>query len=83
MNYTRDFLKMIVLAAQSSSEPELGCSDCWDEVDRFAEMKLAGRDPEEAMPLVADHLRRCGTCSDEFTALLDALKATANLKKNA
>ena len=81
MKYTREFLKMIVLAAQSTNGPELGCDDCWDKVDRFAELTLTGRDAEEAMPLVASHLQRCSACTDEFNALLDALKATVSLKQ--
>jgi predicted anti-sigma-YlaC factor YlaD len=37
-------------------------------------MVLAGKPAEEAMPLVQDHLHRCGPCREEFEALLDALK---------
>ncbi|MDZ7680498.1 MAG: hypothetical protein U5J63_02020 [Fodinibius sp.] len=38
-------------------------------------MKLAGKSPEEAMPLVEEHLNRCHECQEEFQILLDALKA--------
>ena len=44
-------------------------------LDRFAEMTLIGKNAAEAMPLVQDHLNRCGNCREEFQALLVALRA--------
>ncbi len=53
---------------------EIGCDECFDRLDEFAEMKLAGKTPEKAMPLVAEHLQKCGECRREFEALLKALR---------
>jgi hypothetical protein len=44
-------------------------------VDRFVEMELSGLDAAAAMPLVQDHLDKCGDCREEFEALLTALRA--------
>ena len=41
----------------------------------FAELHLAGKNAAEALPLVQDHLDRCGNCREEFEALLTALRA--------
>lgn len=79
MKYQKDFLKMIVLAAKGATEHELTCDECWALVDNFAETSLLGKDAAEAMPLVQDHLDKCGECAEELQALLDALKATARL----
>jgi hypothetical protein len=54
---------------------EIGCDDCLEQLDRFVEMTLAEKDAAEAMPLVQDHLDRCGDCREEFNALLLVLKA--------
>ncbi len=40
-------------------------------------MHLAGKNAAEALPLVQDHLERCGDCREEFEALLAALQAEA------
>jgi hypothetical protein len=56
---------------------EIGCDECFEVVDTFAEFKLAGRGAAEAMPLVQDHLERCPPCRQEFEALLDALRAVS------
>ena len=58
-------------------EEEIGCDECFEEVDRFIEMELSGLDAAQAMPLVQEHLKICGDeCREEFEALLAALRAT-------
>ncbi len=54
---------------------EIGCDECYEQLDRFADLHLAGKNAAEAMPLVQDHLDRCGDCREEFEALLAALRA--------
>jgi len=61
--------------ATQSRPDEIGCDDCFEKLHDFAEMKLRGKSPEEAMPLVQDHLNRCSDCREEYEALLEALKA--------
>jgi predicted anti-sigma-YlaC factor YlaD len=56
---------------------EIGCDECFEQLDRFVEMTLAGNNAAEAMPLVQDHLDRCHDCREEFEALLAALRALA------
>jgi hypothetical protein len=80
MEITKDFIKKLIRAALNTSPDEIGCDDCFEELHEFAELKLAGKSPEEAMPLVQDHLERCGACREEFEALLEAMK---NLKDPA
>ena len=70
-------LKQIVREIMATRPDEIGCDDCFEELDRFAEMALAGKNAAEAMPLVQDHLDRCKGCRQEFEALLDALRALA------
>ena len=38
-------------------EEEIGCDECFEEVDRFIEMELSGLDAAQAMPLVQEHLK--------------------------
>ena len=54
---------------------EIGCDECYDELDRFVELKLNSKKPEEAMPLVQEHLNRCPDCREEFEGILAALGA--------
>lgn len=54
---------------------EIGCAECFEQVDRFVDLTLADKNAAEAMPLVHDHLQRCRDCHEEFEALLKALRA--------
>ena len=76
MKLTKDILKQMLQAIASTRPDELTCEECFDRLDEFAEQVLAGKDAEEAMPLVKDHLDRCSACREEFEALLEVLQAT-------
>ena len=70
----RDELNGLVRAILATRPDELGCDECLQQLDRFVEIDLAGSDAAGAMPLVRDHLNRCGDCREEFEALLLALR---------
>lgn len=70
-------LKGMVRNVLTTREDEIGCEECFEEIDRFVEIALAGKDAAEAMPLVQDHLTRCRDCREEFEALLHALRDLA------
>ena len=78
MELSLDILKKMVLAVAGTKPNEMGCDECFEQVDQFVELKLQGKDAAEAMPLIQDHLDRCGGCREEFEALLDCLRATVN-----
>ena len=61
----------------NTHDDEIGCKECCDEIEEFIELKLAGKSPEEAYPLINEHLNKCGDCRQEYEALLEALRATA------
>ena len=75
MTLTPSVLQSLVAKALASRPDEMSCGDCETCVDRFAEMKLAGLDTADALPLVEEHLATCGCCGEEFDALMDALRA--------
>jgi hypothetical protein len=77
MKLDRIKLKEMVRAIANTHGDEIGCDDCFAQLDAFAEMALAGKGAAEALPLVQEHLRHCRDCREEFEALLDALRALA------
>ncbi len=70
-----DSLKRIVRDIMTTRPDEIGCDECVEELDRFVELELAGKNAAEALSLIQDHLDRCGDCHEEFEALLAALRA--------
>jgi len=67
--------KQLVQMVAHTNPDEIGCSECFSELDRFVELVREGKPAEELMPHVKDHLDRCGDCREEYEALLEALRA--------
>lgn len=74
-------LAQMVRMVATTRPDEIGCDECYEQLDRFAELALAGRNAAEAMPLVQDHLERCGDCREEFEALLAALQVEGDMRQ--
>jgi hypothetical protein len=55
--------------------PELGCDDCFDELDRYVELELAGEDADRTVPGLRAHLRGCPACREEYESLRDLVSA--------
>ncbi len=77
MKLELETLKKMVREVITARPDEIGCDECFEQLDRFAEITLAGKEIPEAMRLVQDHLERCDDCREEFEALLAALRAFA------
>jgi hypothetical protein len=54
--------------------PELTCEDCFELLDEYVELKLAGAATEEAIPGMAAHLQGCLACREEHDSLLVLLQ---------
>jgi hypothetical protein len=51
------------------SGPELGCDECFDVLDEFVELELAGLDADARIPGLRAHLEGCPACREEHEAL--------------
>jgi hypothetical protein len=49
--------------------PEVGCDECFDRIDRYVELELAGEDVEAALPGLRVHLAGCPACREEHESL--------------
>ena len=70
-------LRRLVRAIVTARAEEIACDECFEQLDCFVEMTLAGTDAAQAVSLVQDHLERCHDCCEEFEALLTVLRAFA------
>ncbi len=48
---------------------ELGCDECFDELDRYVEVEVRGGDADAAVPGLAAHLEGCPACREEHESL--------------
>ena len=70
-----DVVKLVRVVAETR-ETEIGCDECFERLDSFAELGLSGVEASSVMPLVGDHLDKCEDCRDTFEALHTALRGT-------
>jgi hypothetical protein len=58
------------------SGPEVGCDECFEQLDRFVELEVAGQDADAALPGLRAHLAGCPACREEHESLLALLRAS-------
>ena len=49
--------------------PEVDCDVCFDELDRYVELELAGEDVDTAIPGLRAQLDGCPACREEHDSL--------------
>ena len=54
--------------------PEVSCETCFERLDRYVELELAGADAEAAVPGMAAHLAGCAACREDRDALARLLR---------
>ena len=55
--------------------PELGCDECFEQLDRYVELELAGADADAAVPGMRAHLEGCSACNEDHESLRALLEA--------
>ena len=70
-----DVVKLVRVVAETR-ETEIGCDECFEQLDSFAELGLSRVEAGSVMSLVGDHLDKCEECRGTFEALLTALRST-------
>jgi hypothetical protein len=59
-------------------QPEIGCDACFDELDRYVELEVAGKDADAAVPGLRAHLEGCPACREEHDSLLAFVRSEAD-----
>jgi len=49
--------------------PELGCEECFENLDRYVELELVAADAGTAVPGMSAHLEGCPACAEEHASL--------------
>jgi hypothetical protein len=65
----RPDLKQALGRLLGPSAPEIGCDACFEQLDRYVELELAGEDPDAPIPGLRAHLDGCPACREEHESL--------------
>jgi hypothetical protein len=59
----------LLTALTGPGEPEIGCDECFDALDTYVELMLAGAAADERFPGMRAHLVGCPACHEDFLSL--------------
>ena len=65
----RPELKQALRRLLGPTEPEIGCDECFERLDQYVELELAGQDADAAVPGLRAHLDGCAACREEHESL--------------
>jgi hypothetical protein len=68
------FERLVRLIADTR-ERELSCTECFDQIAAYVDLEAGGGDGATVMPALAQHLRQCGVCREEYETLRDLARA--------
>ena len=51
------------------AEPELLCDECFEKLDEYVDLELAGGAADQAIPGMRPHLQGCAACREEYEGL--------------
>ena len=50
-------------------EPEVSCETCFELLDEYVELELAGEDADAQLPGMGPHLQGCPACREDHESL--------------
>jgi anti-sigma factor RsiW len=51
------------------ADREVSCDECFEQLDRYVDLELAGQDADAALPGLRAHLDGCPACREEHESL--------------
>jgi hypothetical protein len=54
---------------------EVSCDQCFEQIDEYVELELAGADADRRLPGLRAHLEGCPACREEHESLLALVQA--------
>jgi len=62
-------LDLTILRLLGTNEPEIGCDDCFAQLDRYVELELVGAPADALVTGLRAHLVGCPACAEEHESL--------------
>ena len=75
MTLTPAQAKALLEMVAATRDQELPCDACLADIAAFVDQQLTGKPLEAALQAVQEHLDRCGSCTEEYQLLRQALDA--------
>ena len=54
--------------------PEVTCDECFELLDEYVELELAGEDADRRLPGMREHMQGCPACDEDHESLRDFVR---------
>ena len=71
---TEDHRRELLSQLLGPSAPEVTCEECFELLDEYVELELAGEDADRRLPGLREHLQGCPACNEDHQSLLEFVK---------
>ena len=58
--------------------PEVTCEECFDLLDEYVELEVAGADADDLLPGMLQHLRGCPACREDHESLREFVSSQSH-----
>ena len=55
--------------------PEVSCEECFERLDEYVDLEVAGQDADARLPGMRAHLEGCPACREDHESLRELVKA--------
>jgi anti-sigma factor RsiW len=55
--------------------PEVSCEECFEHLDEYVELELAGEDADTRVPGMSAHLEGCPACREDHESLRELVRS--------
>jgi hypothetical protein len=59
-------------------EPEVSCEECFELLDQYVDLEVAGEDADARLPGMRAHLQGCPACREDHESLRDLVRQDAS-----
>ena len=70
-----DDIRALVARMLGPAGPEVSCEECFELLDRYVDLEVAGEDADARLPGMRAHLQGCPACHEDHESLLALVKS--------
>jgi anti-sigma factor RsiW len=71
---SEDERHVILTRLLGPSRPEVSCEECFELLDEYVDLELAGEDADRRLPGLSAHLEGCPACREDHESLRDFVR---------
>jgi anti-sigma factor RsiW len=73
---TQDSHRGLTARLLGPSDPEVSCEECFELLDQYVDLELAGEDADARLPGMRAHLEGCPACHEDHESLRELVAGT-------